>query len=599
MEIPAGVNEMTGEIPAAMAKQSAQEPPVADREAESGKLLKACRLWEVLAVAGLLLVLAAQLAMSARRESATMDEQNHIARGLAYLRTGDTRLNRLHPPIIGALSALPLLLDSQVKLPLDSGAWQSHNVDAFAEDFLWIQNQNGPTIVAWARLPIMFLTLLLGVTCYLWGRELYGVYAGLVALFLLTFDPNILAHGKLATNDLGVTFFSTASLYAFWRFLGKSDRLRATVAGGLLGLALTAKFSALFLIVAQLLMAIAHHWLNAGWRRNRQELLKSLWLYGLMMVVTGLVVWAVYGFKIGALNETGPVIPAPDYLKGLQLVLARVDSGNPSFLFGEYSGKGWWYYFPCAFAVKTPLPTLLLIGAAFIYTIRRRNWQAAAMTLIPVALFFALSLASSLNIGYRHLLPILPLLFIFAGQTTNLLRQPGHHPAQPAEKPGRWATGLWRRDKWAMALLVPFLWLAIETAYLFPDYLAYFNQLVGGSGQGYRVLADSNLDWGQGLIQLREHMEKEGLTSVKLSYFGSAYPEKYGIVYEALPAFPRNIVPAGVGERVLSNPPAGVYAISVTSLQGLFFTNHQLYGWFRDRKPDAVIAGSIFIYRVP
>lgn len=582
-------------------KQNAKDSVVTPETTEDKRVIQSFQLWEILAVAGLLLMLTLQLAMSIGGESATMDEQNHIARGLAYLRTGDTRLNTEHPPLIGAISALPLVFNSQIILPIPSASWQNRKTYDFAEEFLWGVNQNGSAIVDRARIPILFLTLLLGLTCYLWGRELYGVYAGLVALILVTFDPNILAHGKLATNDLGMALFSTASLYTFWRFLRKPGWGRATVAGVILGLALTAKFSALFLLGAQGLMTIADYWMASGKKRTRQRLFQWLIMNSLVVFTAGVVVWAVYGFQIGPLHEAGISLPAPDYINGAFSIAGRVENGNPSFLLGQYSLKGWWYYFPVVFIVKTPLPSLLIIGAAFIYAIRRREvWQEAVRVLIPVALYFAMSLNSSLNIGYRHLLPILPLLFIFAGQTENLLKRDKLPSTQNTEGESPRAAGFLAvgKSRWGLVLVVPLVWLMVETALIFPDHLAYFNELVGGSSRGYKVLADSNLDWGQGLIQLREYMAKENLDSVKLSYFGSAHPEQYGIVSEPLPAFPRNMALVGAIGNTLDDPPAGVYAISVTNLQGVFFANHELYNWFRARKPDAVIGHSIFIYRV-
>ncbi|MGH9764488.1 MAG: hypothetical protein ACREDR_12960, partial [Blastocatellia bacterium] len=134
---------------------------------------------------------------------------------------------------------------------------------------------------------------------------------------------------------------------------------------------------------------------------------------------------------------------------------------------------------------------------------------------------------------------------------------------------------------------------------IYPDYLTYFNEAAGGPSGGSRILADSNLDWGQNLPGLAQYMSREKIDSIKLSYFGSARPEAYGIQnFDPLPSYPYNY--AGVESKVneLQNPPPGVYAISVTNLQGVFFRDHDLYGWFRKRKPDAMIGHSIYVYRV-
>ena len=109
---------------------------------------------------------------------------------------------------------------------------------------------------------------------------------------------------------------------------------------------------------------------------------------------------------------------------------------------------------------------------------------------------------------------------------------------------------------------------------------------------------DSNLDWGQDLISLREYMTEENILSVKLSYHGPADPRAYGIQYEPLPSYPYNQWASETVPDILLNPPNGVYAISANNLQGLRFKNHDLYATFRQRKPDAVVGHSIFIYRI-
>jgi hypothetical protein len=535
-------------------------------------------LFELSAVAVLLLILALQLFLSGRLKSATMDEQNHIARGIAYLRTGDVRLNREHPPFIEAICALPLAFDHSIQVPFDSVGWRTRDWYRFAEEFLWQVNPNGPAIVNRARLPIIVLTLLLGITCYLWGRELFGVMAGLATLTMLTFSPNILAHGTLATNDLGLALFSTLALYLFWRMQRQRTWLRTVLAGAALGLALVAKFSAVFLLPTILLIAGIAGWLHRRELRDRKAWLNLLAHYGVFLFTCVLVIWAIYGFRVGPLEYAGFAFPAPDYIDGLRAIIQRADKGNRAYLMGEYSTTGWWYYFPLAFLFKTPLPVLLLVCTSCLFTIRQRTYRVVAPILIPVVIYFAISLTSSLNIGYRHLLPTLPLLLIFAGQTFKVLQE--------------------GQKRWRFAFVIPLLWLAIGTLLIYPDYLAYFNELVGGPKNGYKLLADSNLDWGQELIRLRDYMNKENIQSVKLSYFGSAYPEKYGVVHEPLPGYPRFMGLSQATENVLKNPPPGVYAISVTNLQGIFFSNPNLYSWFRNRQPDAIIGYSIFIYKV-
>jgi len=433
--------------------------------------------WEIVLVIFLLSLMAAQMIWMARVKSVTMDEPNHIARGITYLRTGDLRLGYLHPPLVNLISAIPIALDSSILLPLDHPSWAGRNLGDFANEFLWKTNTNTQSILFRARLPIIALTLLLALVIYLWARELYGKRAGLLALTFTAFSPNLMAHGSLATNDAGFTCFAVLSAYTFWRWLRKSDWKRATIASLCFGLAMASKFSALFLIPALALTALAY-WLTDP--AEEKPLKKILRFSGWLVVIAlagALMIWAVYGFKVGQVRGAGLTIPAPDYLAQMQLTATRIEKGNPTFLLGEHSKTGWWYYFPVTFAVKTPLPILLLIITGLLYIFSKRVWRNSLPLLIPVAIYFAGSMMSPLNIGYRHLLPALAFLIVFAAQMGEVLWKP--------------------KSKLIWGGIFLAVWLVVSTGTAFPDHLAYFNETIGGMSNGYKVLVDSNLDWGR------------------------------------------------------------------------------------------------------
>src|SRR5262249_24607832 len=150
--------------------------------------------------------------------------------------------------------------------------------------------------------------------------------------------------------------------------------------------------------------------------------------------------------------------------------------GRNHFLLGMYSSSGWWYYFPVAFAVKTPIPVLLLIAGAFYYSYRKGMLVQAGPILIPASLIFGIALLTPLNIGYRHILPVLPFLFVFCSQLANLD---------------------WSKERRAVYVLGgAALWLVMSALLTCPNYLSYFNEAIGGPVRGSRILSDSNLDWG-------------------------------------------------------------------------------------------------------
>ena len=167
-----------------------------------------------------LLTLAFGLALtSAVLKSPTMDEQNHIARGVAYLGTGDPRLSIEHPPLVNGLSGLlpHLLLD--LHLPLDTVWWEAAEWYHFADLLLWEVNPNAEQIIFLARLPIIGLGMILIALVFRWATTRFGPWGGLLGAAFCALDPNILAHARLSTTDIGGTCFIFLAVSALWRAL--------------------------------------------------------------------------------------------------------------------------------------------------------------------------------------------------------------------------------------------------------------------------------------------------------------------------------------------------------------------------------------------
>lgn len=514
------------------------------------------------------------LLTSAVKKSPTMDEGNHIARGAAFLGTGDPRLSLEHPPLVNTLSALPAHLLLDLRLPLDAGPWwEAAEWYHFADDFLWRANPNPEQIVFLARLPVMGLGLLLAALVFRWASDLGGARAGLLALALVALDPNLLAHARLSTTDLGGTFFVFLAAYALWSYARSPGRWRLVAAGIAMGLAFSAKMSAA-LFGPLLALALMGDALVAGPGRARRVVARLVAL-AIMAALALLTVWAAYGFQAGPLDPGGITLPAPTYVRGVRAIWSKSSSASPNYLLGEIKDAGWWYYFVVALLVKTPLPTLAL----WLQSWFRRPGRAALFILLPPALYFLATTTSNLNIGYRHLLPILPFLAVCAGQVASAAL------------------------RFAFRVLPFFLvlWLALNSLFIYPHFLAFFNAVQGGPEHGWRVLADSNIDWGQDLKGLKAYMDAHQIERVKLSWFGSAYPERYGIAYDPLPGvgFPSHFDLWSDPPFNRADPEPGVYAISATNLVGAVLPDHEIYAWFREREPAAKVGYSIFIYEVP
>lgn len=531
---------------------------------------------------GLLLVMSALALTSALQKSPTMDEQNHIARGAAYLGTGDPRLSIEHPPVVNVLSALPAHLLLDLRLPLDEW-WEVAEWYHFAEAFMWRVNSDPDQIVFLARLPIIGLGLLLVALVYRWAAARFGAWGGLVAATLCALDPNILAHGRLSTTDLGSTFFILLAAYAFWRLSRRISWGRTLVAGMALGLAFAAKLSALLFGPILVLLFLVE-----GLRGESARLRGFLRRVGVGAAVTllaFLVVWASYLFRIGPLEASGPPVPAPPYVQGLRAVMDLAAGGRPAYLLGEISTEGWWYYFPVAFAVKTPLPTLLALVLATLVLVMQPKRCSLFIWGPPLAFFLVLTTAR-LNLGYRHLLPVLPFIFVHIGRLADpSVFRPQSTRALPV-----------RARRFALVGLV--FWLVAGTVWIYPHFLAYFNVLGGGPEDGWRILVDSNIDWGQDLKELREWMAQQRVERVKLSWFGSAPPEAYGVDHDLLVGVPHGFAMWDEPPFDPQQPEPGIYAISVTNLVGAVLPDPDLYTWFRERAPDDRVGYSIFIYRV-
>ena len=512
-----------------------------------------------LAACALLLLMFARMLSAATQLSPVVDEQSHISRGLSVLRTGDLRLRIGHPIGLNAWVALPLVFDSGVQLPLDHESWSNAAWDRFGEQFLWRVNSNPDGIVFRARAMIALLTIALGALVYRWAGELYGAQAALLALALVTLDPNLLAHGALATTDLGVTLFAFAALYALWRALRGRRRGWTIAAGILTGLALLSKYSGLFLVPTLLVVVLMHN------RQSRTRVSASLRFFAVVLTAALLTVAVVYLFRFDL------------YLAEFNFLLANTET-HPSFLLGQRSIEGWWYYFLVTFMLKTPLPTLLLILFGAVRGASSRGDPDRIFLVVSVLLYSLFSLASGFNVGYRHLLPALPFLFVYASQIVRL------------RLPYCSSSFLLHPSSLSIGLLV--VWLAVSSLAAHPDYIAYFNE--AAPTPHYDVLIDSNLDWGQSLKKLRAYLDASRIDRVKLSYFGTADPAAYGIAYDPLPRWP----PPEKVDFVPANPAPGVYAISAGNLQGVLLDDPSAFDWFHRRSPDAIVGGSILVYHV-
>ena len=508
-----------------------------------------------------------------RVNSQTVDEATHLAAGYSYLTTRDFRLDPEHPPFIKELQVLPLWVVYKLPFRPDLQQWREADQEQIGLDFLYKSAIPADQILAWSRFTNLFLGVLLVTLIGWWAYRLWGILPAMLAMALACFEPNLVAHSALVTTDLGVALFIFLAVYLLWEYLQLPTWGRLAAVGVSTGLALAAKFSALFLVAALsgifALLVIAGEPCALPSNKNRidrwPKTAQAGTLFLIVLFVAFLTIFPVYFFQ--------GIVP---WVTGLREFLTHADTGHLSFFLGDYSYEGWWDYFGIAFLIKTPIGSLLLIAASLVLyrvgkPLQRRD---AILLLIPPALIFIATTQAKVNIGLRHILPVYPFLFVLASRLATVRLQ----------------------REWALPfVIISTIFTAISSLRITPHQLAYFNEFVGGPDQGYRYLSDSNIDWGQDLRGLKKYMEQEKLPIIFLSYFGTAPPSAYGIRYQSIARTGIHEV-SPPSDKVPATAARKIFAISVYNLQDISTGSSPLFRWLWLRQPIAKIGYSIFIY---
>jgi 4-amino-4-deoxy-L-arabinose transferase-like glycosyltransferase len=547
--------------------------------------------WEWLLLALLVLLFGWLGASSSLHKSAAFDEQYHLAAGASYLFTGDYRIAVTHPPLAGLIAAFGLLGQDEVVIPVDDASWQESNQFTFADEFMWRANDHAQTLLVAARIPILLLGMLLMGMVWLWARQAWGRWASWIALLLAVFDPNLLSNSRLVTSDLALTCFFFLAMWQFWHWLKRPLWRHLLFVGMFAGLAMASKYTGLLFAPIVLLGWLIYP-VESGQRKSQLVKLLGMGLIGLVTL------WAVYRFDVSVIPGF-PVsipLPAPYFWQNMWATFVKLPTESTAklnFLLGQVSPGGWWYYFPVALAVKTPLPTLILLTLGVIMLVRNGRLRHWVSIWLPPLAFLTLGMTGILTIGYRHILPAIPFVILIAayGGSCLVARLTKKRPAQSLSK----------GTLPAIVLGLLMIWLIFRSASIYPHQEAYFNELGGDWTNWSQILVDSNLDWGQDLIALRQLMHDYGLSEVNLAYFGMAYPEHYGIHYKPLPGYLKF---AGITEGSAYNPytPApGWYAISATSLRlgTLSPETADYYAFFREMTPVNHAGYSIYLYHIP
>jgi len=513
---------------------------------------------------------------NARNASITVDEGLHIASGYTILVTGDYRLVEEHPPLLKLWMALPLLPLHDLPDPKALPAWDTSNYEAtesvpllrMAQQLLY----SYVPVEQWllpARLMCILVGILLISLVFRWATDLWGLTGGLLVMSLAAFDPNIIAHSAIAGTDIGAAFFMLLTLWVGSKYIKYLSTRFALLTGMTMGLAFASKLTAVLVVLPLGLLGFIK-FLQLRGNTRKKTIINVI----LLIIVSIFTMWGIYGFHIGYVPGIPIPLPMPAHATPVLRLFQHANEGHQAYLFGDNSIDGWWYYFPLAFLVKTPLAVLILFPLAILVSLRLKRWHEPQS--IVAALFFiiymGITLLSPLNIGYRHILPIVFVVYLCVGAFFSI------------KKP--WCQYL------CYALV---LYQAINTTLYSPYLLGWFNSISGGPNNGWRYLADSNTDWGQGFQSLSLYQHSHNIPTLQLAGFVFYDPAIYDLEYHPLTPM-HGDTPAIFPSRFA--PPPGHYAISLTSLDGIPLADNEMYDWFRWNTPTDRIANAINYYQI-
>lgn len=526
----------------------------------------------------------------------TTDELAHIAGSVALYETGRNLYMVEHPTLPRLVTGLALKL-AGVEYPRARGLTAippRPDANQAGAEIAFDGKVDYWTVLATARrATLVFLAVLLLYT-YLLGSYLANPLAGMLATVFLSLDPNILAHAALVTTDLPAAAGFLAATYHSLRFVARPTWRSATIAGVALGLAMSCKFTCVLLappiLLLIILRAIRHRRTHAGAGVQR----RPGWLRYLIAIplITFLALWATYLFNIGRLEDQQlftdektwnripqwvkhAPIPMPAMPLGAMFMAAIGKTGFPCYFNGHLDFNGHLAYFPEAIVLKSPTAFVLAIPLAILACVlaRRRHPLLALCIILPPSLLLLTAMTGKLQIGIRHILPVLPFLYLLV-------------------------VFYLHRGRWIFALVPVILLAGIESAEAHPDYLPFFNRLAGGSRNGQKYLADSNLDWGQDVARLSRYLKRTKKTDYTIKVSGA----RVARLVEYL-----GLDPASRDRDIeeLKRNPHGVLALGINAKLGLedfkkekdgTITRGPDYSWLKDYPVIQWIGHSIEVY---
>ena len=547
----------------------------------------------------------------------TFDEPKHIASGLEWWERGTYTIDSQQPPLARVAVALgPYLAGVRSR-----GRTLEERV---AEGTSELNTNNAYwSNLALARIGILPFYLLACAVVWFWTERVAGGRAALMAILLFTSLPAVLGHSGLATTDMAVTASLCASLLCFVLWIEDPTARKTWLFSTTLGVAVLTKFSTFvfFPVCVAILLGGRAFMMRHNAKGSQRGLPRVRSIFA-CLAVASLVIWAGYRFELTpliaadgsralsdqqhlehalgrhpALLRTAQTIgrtPLPGMMvvRGVLSVQNDNAEGCSANFLGQWSRKGWWYFFPVLLVFKTPLAFLILVLVGLVLMFRQSRMSGGTMLSVAPAVFIAailgVSLVARINIGIRHILPIYPILAIVAACAVEAMFAQRKSAALKVV-----ACGL-------------IAWLVISSALAHPDYLAYFNELIPDRPE--RIIVESDLDWGQDLQRLSNRLRERGVPGLSLAYFGTADVRTFSMPpFRELPPY-ENVVgwiaisvhnlelPPGA---LISYDPSGVtYSSIPVGLAGSVRAEGGPFSWLKSYSPIERVGRSILLYYI-
>lgn len=522
--------------------------------------------------------------------SVTFDEIWHLPVGVRNLVAGDFAEDRLNPPLSRMWAAIPLALRGVQVTPRTAEREIGEIFVAEHDDYLNWYIAGRYFNLLW---PVALAVLLYGV-----AYRSFGAGPARLALVSLLCCPDLIAHGSIVTPDSSAALFFFANSVAMAHWFAVPSWRRTITLGALLGLLQAVKYTGVvffptfaLLLLWQLWRGRSPEWQMLTWKSLIGRVAVILFsclvslgacyrFQGLFVPLEAIPLQSVDFRTIREIAGGLAKLPLPlplDYVAGIDLQRSIMETPHPTFLDGQWSLSGFRSYFFKAAAYKYPLALLGLsaVGAvALLRQWRRGSGVQVGSYLVPVAILVSIASFSSMQLGIRYVMPILPLIALSAGSSLLAIRE---------------------EKKSARTLLVVVGVIGLLSVWRHhPHHLSYFNELAGGPWGGRYHLVDSNLDWGQDLIRAQAAYRAHSDEPPRIAYFGTVDPRRLGMATVPPPS---------------RTPQPGYYLVSVNYVMGRPGTVREPDGhtrsadinefaYFQLFEPLEHVGNSIDLYRI-